>query len=307
MKSFVILNPSAGGGAAGREWPRAAAQLREAIGPFELAMTGGRGEATALTRAAVETGYRRIVAVGGDGTINEAVNGLPIGTGTASDILFGCVTCGTGGDFRRSFGIGAGCDDSVRRLARGDARAIDVGQIWFEDDRGRPRRRLFVNIASFGLSGLTDRMINSRRGAKRMGGRLVFLGTSLAAFATYRFQPVRLGIDGKSIEAEINTVAVANGCYFGGGMRVAPDADPGDGMFDVVVMRGRAKLRMLRDLHHIYHGEHVRHPSVEVLRAREVIAEPLCGEPVLLDVDGEDPGRLPARFEILPAALRLIC
>jgi diacylglycerol kinase (ATP) len=307
MKSFVILNPSAGGGAAGRAWPRAAAQLRDAIGPFELAMTGGRGEATALTRAAVENGYRRIVAVGGDGTINEAVNGLPIGTAAAADLVFGFVTCGTGGDFRRSFGIEAGCSDAIRRLARCETRPIDLGQVSFEDDAGRPCHRLFVNIASFGLSGLTDRMVNRRRGVKRMGGRLLFLGTSLAAFATYRFQSVRLGIDGRSLEAEINTVAVANGRCFGGGMQVAPDADPADGLFDVVVIRGRAKLGLLKDMNHIYRGEHVRHSSVEVFRAREVTAEPLCKEPVLLDIDGEDPGRLPARFEILPGALRLIC
>lgn len=307
MKTLVILNPSAGGGAGRRDQGRIVTSLRNALGELELAETEHRLHASELAREGWSAGYRRFIAVGGDGTLSEVVNGLPIEE-APGEATVGLVVCGTGGDFRRTLGIREGAAACMERLRSGAVRSIDIGRVSFTDEEGRPARRLFVNIASFGLSGLTDRKVNRARGSKRFGGRAVFLAATISAFLGYRFQHVRLVIDGQPLEAEIVTVAIANGRYFGGGMMFAPEADPSDGLFDVIVSTGRNKAAMLAGMNKIYRGEHIRDPAVRCFRAREVIAQPLdpAEGPVLLDVDGEDPGRLPARFDILPGALRLL-
>jgi diacylglycerol kinase (ATP) len=307
MKTLVILNPSAGGGTAGRERSRILASLRGAIGEMELAETAHRLHATELARDGWSAGFRRFIAVGGDGTLSEVVNGLPL-EDAPGEAAVGMIVCGTGGDFRRTFGIPAGAEAGIERLRSGVVRNIDVGRVTFVDDEGHPARRLFVNIASFGLSGLADRKVNRARGSKRLGGRAVFMAATISAFLGYRFQNIGLVIDGTPLDAEIVTVAVANGRYFGGGMMFAPEADPCDGLFDVIISTGRNKAAMLGGMNRLYRGEHVRDPSVRCFRAREVMAHPLdpAEGPVLLDVDGEDPGRLPARFDLLPGALRLL-
>jgi YegS/Rv2252/BmrU family lipid kinase len=310
LKTFVVLNPNAAGGTAARDFEALQDALRAAIGPFEVGRTTGRGHATALARQAVEAGAEQVVAVGGDGTINETVNGLLRDGETRSDVVLGLVVCGTGGDFRRNFGLEGPPSRCVRRLADGQLRRIDLGRLSYVDNDGREAVRLFANIADFGLGGLTAQKTSRKSAMKRAGGKLSFTLATLSAFAGYRFQSVGMEIDGEPAQARIATVAVCNGGWFGGGMHVAPDARPDDGLFDVVVMRARPKLAMVADMSKIYAGTHVAHPSVSVQRARSVAAWPLDEArtgPVLLDVDGEDLGRLPARFEILPGAIQLRC
>ena len=310
MSSFVVLNPNAAGGSAARDFEALQDQLRAAIGDFEVGRTTGRGHATTLTRDAVGRGVRQVIAVGGDGTINEVVNGLLRPGEERTDVVLGLVVCGTGGDFRRNFGLEGPPSRCIGPLAQGAVRRIDLGRLSYVDNDGREAVRLFANIADFGLGGLTARKTSRRSAMKAAGGKLSFTIATLSAFAGYRFQRVGMEIDGAASEANIATVAVCNGGWFGGGMHVAPDARTDDGLFDVVVMRARSKLAMVADMSKIYAGAHVAHPSVSVQRARSVRAWPLDEArtgPVLLDVDGEDLGRLPARFDILPSALPLRC
>ena len=310
MNTFVVLNPNAAGGTAAHDFDVLQNELRAAIGPFEVGRTTGRGHATTLARAAVEQGATQVIAVGGDGTINEVVNGLLREGEDRTDVTLGLVVCGTGGDFRRNFGLEGPPSRCVGRLAEGTARRVDLGRLTYIDNDGREARRLFANIADFGLGGLTAQKTSRKSAMKRAGGKLSFTIATLSAFAGYRFQAVRMEIDGETIEARIATAAVCNGGWFGGGMHVAPDAKTDDGLFDVGTMRARSKLAMVADMSKIYAGEHVSHPSVSVQRARSVSAWPLEEArtgPVLLDVDGEDLGRLPARFDILPSALSLRC
>jgi diacylglycerol kinase (ATP) len=312
MTAFVVVNPHSGGGRTRRDWKEIERNLRAAYPLMSVVATRKRGDATALVRAALREGHHEIVAVGGDGTINEAVNGFFDADGPiAPDAVFGFVTSGTGGDFRKTFGIAAGHAAAIARLKTAPVKPVDIGRLSCLSRRGEPVVRYFINIGSFGLSGAVVDSVNRARIAKLFGGSFAFAVHSLAALMRYGERTVRIRVDGDYDEiASISTVAVANGQFFGGGMRVAPNARPDDGLFDVIIMGGTKKSRAMADMKQIYTGDHLKNPAVRALRGARVVAVPVAetrGRPVLIEVDGESAGRLPATFEILPRALNLRC
>lgn len=312
MSAYVVVNLRSGGGRTAREWPNIERALRDAYPGLATAMTGAKGDAAALVRAALLEGHQEIVAVGGDGTINEAVNGFFDSEGAiAPDAVLSFVTSGTGGDFRKAFGIAAGYAPAIARLKNAKSRPIDIGRLSCLTTSGEPTVRYFANIASVGLSGVIVDAVNRARIAKLFGGKFAFAFHSVLSMLTYREQMVRIRVDKAYDEiASISTFAVANGQYFGGGMRVAPHASPDDGLFDVIIMGGASKHRALADLKSMYTGEHLNIPGVRALLGAKIMAAPVAetmGRPVLIEVDGESAGQLPATFEILPRALNLRC
>ncbi|MBS0278137.1 MAG: diacylglycerol kinase family lipid kinase [Proteobacteria bacterium] len=312
MSALVVVNPRSGGGRTRREWRAIERALESAYPNMTVVKTRRRGDATALVREALLEGCSEIVAVGGDGTINEAVNGFfAEGGPIAPDAVFAFVTSGTGGDFRKSFGIAPGYEAAIARLKSAKVRTVDVGRVSCLSRHGAPVTRHFINIASFGMSGVIVDSVNRARIAKLFGGKFAFAFHSLMGMLRYRDRAVRIRVDGALDEiTRISTVAVANGLYFGGGMKVAPNARPDDGLFDVIVMGGTPKSRAAADMKLIYTGEHLNNPAVRALRGSRVVAVPVAetgGHPVLVEVDGESAGRLPATFEILPRALNLRC
>jgi YegS/Rv2252/BmrU family lipid kinase len=312
VTAFVVVNPRSGGGRTGREWPAIERSLRAAFPLMSVVATKRRGDATALVRAALREGHHEVIAVGGDGTINEAVNGFFDADGpVAPDAVFGFVTSGTGGDFRKTFGIAPGAAAAIARLKDATVKPVDIGRLTCLTRNGEPTVRYFINIGSFGLSGVIVDSVNRARIAKLFGGSFAFAIHSVAGMMRYRERTVRIRVDGDFDEiASISTVAVANGQYFGGGMRVAPHARPDDGLFDVIIMGGTSKGRAMADMKLIYTGEHLNNPAVRSLRGAKIVAAPVAetrGRPVLIEVDGESAGRLPATFEILPRALNLRC
>jgi YegS/Rv2252/BmrU family lipid kinase len=197
-----------------------------------------------LTASALKDGVDHIIAVGGDGTINEVVNGFfdkgrPINPQAALSMI----TSGTGADFRRTFELPVEMSEQVRHVVEGETHAIDVGLLTYRDDAtGGMRQRYFDNVASFGLSGVADKAVNQLTFAKNFGGKFAFQWGTLKALLSYSGQRVRLRVDDHFDEVlDINTVAVCNGCYFGGGMKIAPEAKTDDGLFDIIVVR-RASL-----------------------------------------------------------------
>jgi YegS/Rv2252/BmrU family lipid kinase len=312
MSAFVVVNPRSGNGRTGREWKAIARRLSSVYPKMSIGFTTGRGQAMSLVRGALREGHNEIVAVGGDGTINEAINGMFVPDGPLDpDAVFAFVTSGTGGDFRRSFGIEPGWGAAIDRLKRASVRQIDVGRVQCLSGSGRPTMRHFVNIASFGMSGMVIDSVNRASISKLFGGPFAFAFHSVSAMLRYRNTPVRIMIDNHEDEIDtIATVAIANGQFFGGGMKVAPGAVLDDGLFDVVVMGGAPAGRSLSKMNLIYSGEHVNEPHVRVMRGRHVVVAPVAetgGRPVLVETDGEFAGRLPASFEILPRALNLRC
>jgi YegS/Rv2252/BmrU family lipid kinase len=312
MTAFVVVNPRSGGGRTRREWRTIERALECAFPNMEVAFTRKRGEASLLVREALVEGHSEIIAVGGDGTINEAINGFFTEAGPiAPDAVFGFVTSGTGGDFRKTFGIAPGAEAAIARLRTATPRAVDIGRLSCLSRHGEPMVRYFINIASFGMSGLIVDSVNRARIAKLFGGEFAFRFHSLMGLLRYGDRAVRIRVDGSFDEiSHISTVAVANGQFFGGGMKVAPNAKSDDGLFDVVIMGGMPRLRAASDLKLLYTGEHLNNPAVRLVRGRKVMALPVAetrGKPVLIEVDGENAGRLPATIEILPGALNLRC
>lgn len=303
MRTFLVVNPESAGGTTGRRWPEIHAQVLRALGEgAEHAFTERPMHAADLTAEALRNGYRRIVAVGGDGTLNEVVNGfLRSGAPVPPDARLALVPRGTGGDFRRTFDLNGSLSECCARL-QGEVRPLDVGRVRFTRADGTPGERYFVNVASFGVSGQVDRAVNS--GSKAFGGKVSFFLASVRTLLGWKDQTVRIRVDGGPEETlGITTLAVANGQYFGGGMRVAPEADPSDGQLDVTIWSGYHLKDFALKSASVYDGRHVRWAGTRTLRCRRL--EATSEEEVLLDVDGEQPGRLPATFEVLPGALRL--
>lgn len=307
MKTFVVVNPAAAGGRAGRHWPKISRELSDGIGAFKSALTTKPGDATTLVRGAIMSGAKTIIAVGGDGTINEAVNGLCDGDNApASDISFGFVMYGTGGDFRRSFDLPKGVSAAIERLKAGRTQTIDLGRLRYTASNGQPGTRWFNNISSFGFSGEVVRAVNAARFSKLLGGKFSFLWNSFRELRKYQGCKVDLTIDGHTVTENICTAAICNGRFFGGGMMMAPNAMLDDGSFDVVIVRQDPPLTIF-DMRLLYSGAHLKHPNVSVHRGRKVEAKPVSNVPIYLDVEGEAPGSLPATFEVVPRALRVLC
>jgi YegS/Rv2252/BmrU family lipid kinase len=305
VRPFLIVNPASGGGRTGRQFDRIAAAVKDSHGEFEAVFTTRQGEAVDIAREAARGGERMVVAVGGDGTASEVVDGLAgAGPVVEPEVLFGCIPHGTGGDLRRSLGWPGTPEEAARALAVGVTVTCDIGMVEYTATDGSTRKRHFVNVSSFGVSGRVVREL--AKGGRLGGGKLTYTLASARALLGYRDQPVRWRIDGGAwVEDRVTAIAVCNGRYFGAGMMVSPTARMDDGWLDVTAWKGLGFSDFLTKRRMLYDGTHVKLPNTRCLRARVVEAEPLEGAEVLLDVDGEQPGRLPARWSLLPGALRV--
>ncbi|MBI4510679.1 MAG: diacylglycerol kinase family lipid kinase [Deltaproteobacteria bacterium] len=307
-----MVNPRSQNGALGREWASVARTIHRELGEFEQVMTSGPGHATELARKALKQGADVVVAIGGDGTLHEVANGFFDASGASirSDTALGLIPFGTGGDFRKSAGIPKDVALAAQVIRNGTHRLIDVGRLEYcrEARDGQRDQRIFVNIASFGIGGLVDRIVNSS--TKALGGTVSFFLATARAALKYKNQRVRMIFDENEqdyLDMAISDVAVANGRYFGGGMHIAPRAELDDGQFDVVVLGDLTTLDFLTHGHRIYRGTHLGHPKVKFVRAKRVDAVAVDpNDEVLLDVDGEAPGALPATFTLLARALRIV-
>ena len=300
-RTLVIVNPRSAGGATHRRWSPIEARLRGALGALEVEFTRGPRDAERLAREGVRAGVELVIAAGGDGTASEVAAGL-LGADLARYAEIALLPLGTGGDLLRGLGLSRDVDAAIAGIAQGKTRRLDAGRVAFRDRDGRAAETYFVNIASLGVSGLVTDLVN--RAPKQLGGRVSFFVGTLRALARWRAAPVALRVDGELVhEGLLHLAVVANGSYFGGGMQVAPNARPDDGSFEVVVLRGASKRRLLHKFPLIYRGRHLDLPEVATFRGTRVEAD--SEREVWLEIDGEPLGRLPARFELLPGALAL--
>jgi diacylglycerol kinase (ATP) len=303
VKPFLIVNPRSAAGRTGRHFDRIARAVRAAIGDFECSFTQATGDGSRLAREAVAAGGQLVVAVGGDGTASEVADGLALARPRA-EALLGFIPRGTGGDLRKTLGLPEDLDAAAHALGSRNEVRCDLGLIEFVGEGGARQVRHFLNVAGFGVSGVVSGKVN--RGLKIGGGKLSFMLASARALLRWSDQPVRWRADdGPWVEQRVTALSVCNGRYFGGGMQVAPGARLDDGLFDVVVWSGLGISDFVTKKRMLYDGTHVSLRNTQVLRARVVEAEPVGEDPVLLDVDGEQPGRLPARISIIPGALRV--
>lgn len=305
MKPFLVVNPHSAGGWTGRHFDRILREVRGAVGEVEWAFTQERGDGSRLARDAFSLGRRLIVAVGGDGTASEVIDGLASSGATADPTLeLGFIPHGTGGDLRRSLGLSDDVAKAARALARRDTIAMDLGRVELMDPAGQPLVRHFANVATCGVSALVAANVNS--GRRLVSGKLTFFVATVRALLAWSDRRVRWRSDGGPwLEERITALSACNGRFFGGGMKVAPGARLDDGRLDVVLWKGYGLLDLALQRRKLYDGRHVWLEKTEVRRVRELEVEPLDDEPIVLDLDGEQPGRLPARFTVLPGALRV--
>lgn len=303
------MNPRSAAGSTREEWSGMASDLRAHFGPFQVRFTKHAGHAIEIARDASEAGRTFIIACGGDGTINEVANGI---LQSGMDVEFGVFPSGTGGDFRRSLGIPSSHRDAASALRHGKTLKIDVGKATFQNFNDETVSRFFLNVSSFGLAAS---VIERVKGSSSLGwvphrgvrGRASFALSSLQEMVGLEFTTVRVRIDDKD-EQSLNTInfCVANAKYFGGGMKIAPDAKLDDGLFDVINIGDIRTAKVLLNAYTLYSGTHVDLDEVKATKARRVEISPADrNSEIHLETDGELPGKLPVIYEIIPGALRI--
>lgn len=310
---LVIINPESAGGATRQAWPKVASELATHFGPFTPAFTRHAGEGIELACEAARKGARLIIACGGDGTISEVANGI---LASGIDTELGILPSGTGGDFRKTIGIPARTSDAAKILRTGRTRRMDVGRVTFGRDDGEHESRYFLGVASFGMS--ADVISRVKAGGPEwlpakvprwLSGRISFgLAMVQSALST---EATRVIVELDAEPARRLTVAnlcVANARFFGGGMKIAPDAKLADGQFDVISIGDLGAPKILANAPRLYLGAHLGMSEVGHALAKKLTARPLYkNQRIQFEVDGELPGHLPATFQIVPKALRVRC
>lgn len=290
----IILNPTAGRGKAGQLWGTVQRLLEDAGLDFEMTLTGEIGHAVELARSARAEGHRRVVAMGGDGTVQEVVQGLVDAAGNNVAGTLGIIPVGSGNDFAKMVDLPPDPVIAVQRLASGGIRRVDVG---------RTGSRIFTNGIGIGFDALVA--VESRK-IRRLTGLPLYLLAVLRTLAlSYSTPAVHMALDDQAMSQAVTMIAIANGRCYGGGFWVAPQADASDGMLDVVFADSMDRIAILRLLPHVMRGTHLDKKPIHVYRARRVVVE--ADAPLFMHADGElwPPARR-VEIELLPAKLQVI-
>lgn len=300
-KIHFIINPASGGGSTGKTWAQMRSYIESKLGTFSFEFTANKGHGIDLAKRAAEKSVEKIVAIGGDGSISEIVSGILLSGNT--NVVIGVLNLGTGGDFCRTLGIPGDIKLGLEKIKSGSVISSDIGKVSFTDNSGSLAMRSFINIAGCGMSGEVVRTINQ---SKKIFGGFSYYVSSLKNLFTYQNKRVRILADEMPEKMFTSvTVAVCNGQYFGGGMRVAPNAQISDGMFDVVIMEDWNLWEKLKYSPRLYNSTILSCPKITHFRAKKIVILPQEGEnEVYIDCDGEDVGTIPMTLEILPSAVR---
>jgi len=299
----VIVNPVAGGGKTARKWPQLKDQLARSGLAYDFEFTTCKGHGIELAYSAANAGYSFIIAVGGDGTVNEVANGI-LKSPKCQNTTFGVINTGTGSDFIRTLGSPKNPFEACNFLARQDRFLIDVGMVEFFKD-GKKNSRYFINYAGTGFDSETAETTNRMPKSRFVSNTVPYVIALVLTLVRYRNRDLKLTIDGKSRRGRFLSVIVANGRFFGGGMKVAPMADLSDGKLDVITVNDIGKLELLKAFPRIYRGTHITHPKVSLATASVVQVDPAERMPV--SADGELLGEGPVVFRLLPQALAVAC
>jgi diacylglycerol kinase (ATP) len=292
-----LVNPASANGSTGKRWPELAhTAAREGLQGDTL-FSERPGHLTELARQAADEGAKLLVVVGGDGSVNEVANGIAGRDG----VEIAVIARGTGWDFVRTYGIPRRVPDAVRVALNGRTREIDLGRVTYRAWSGDDARHWFANVASVGMSGAIAQRANNT--TKALGGKVSYLWATFAVFSGWKNDIVHVEVDDERRSGRMHDVVVANGRYFGGGMMICPEAEPDDGLFDVLLIGDLTKRDLMTTLPKTFRGKHLPHPKAEVLRGARVTVD--AAEPLPLELDGEQPGTSPAWFEVVPRALRL--
>ncbi len=298
----MIVNPRSGRGLTESRWARLRGGLTDGLGELDSAFTTGPRDASAIARREAEAGRRLIVAMGGDGTISEVACGI-LCAGARTEL--GIIPRGTGGDFRRTLELPEDVAEAGRRIRDGAPRPIDAGRVTYRGHDGQTETRHFVNVASFGFSSAVARRAN--QSSKRFGGKIAFLAATVGALISYDNTDVWIRADGgDKQQRRVLLAALGNGRFFGGGMKICPEAELDDGAFDLVTVGDLSRMEVMGNVGRLFNGTHLELDDVHSARVKRLEVEAVDGDlRIPVELDGETPGHLPAIFEILPRALHV--
>ena len=294
-----IVNPVAGALSTRKKWPLIDSLLKRLGVRFDYQYTEGVGHAIELAKDATTKGYDRVVAVGGDGTINEVANGIITSNGT-QDISLGIISTGTGSDFIRSVGIPHDYVAACSRIHNGRSFPVDVGVVEYHRD-DKPMQRYFINTAGIGFDAAVISV--TEKTSKKMGGTIPYLLGVLRTLISYRNKPVTITMGDNQETKRVVSVMVANGRYAGGGMKFAPTAQLDDGLLDMLIISDMGKLELLKAFPTVYKGTHLNHPKVKLMQTNYVSVNSADKIPVY--ADGELLGEGPVVFRLIPSVLKI--
>ena len=295
----LVCNARSGGGAVAKALPELRAALEQRELEYEVRYTEARGHAIRITRESLEQGKRFVVAVGGDGTIHEVVNGmLADDVAVADGAVLGVAAAGTGSDFIKTFGLPAAPTVAAAHLDGGESFPIDIGKVTYQED-GREVVRYFPNIAEAGLGA---EVVDRAQKLPRWLGPTVYLVAFWLVMRKHKVARVEVDLVDRVYEGPMNNLVVANCQFFGGGMKIAPKAAPTDGLLDIQIEHAR-KREAIAIMPKVFKGEHLPHPDID--EAKRVRCSIRADRPLLIEADGEVLGHTPATFEVLRDAIRL--
>ena len=296
--TVFLVNPASANGSTGRRWPELARRAAAAGLEGATLFSERQGHLAELAREAALDGAELLVVVGGDGSVNEVANGLA-GLGRQPEVAV--VPRGTGWDFSRTFGIPRKIDDAVQIALQGDVRTIDLGRASYRAWDGSDATAWFANVASAGMSGAIAKRANET--TKALGGKASYLWATFAVFSGWEATEIEVAVDGERRAGPMFDVVIANGRFFGGGLEICPEAEPDDGLFDVLTIGDVTKRDLVQTMPKMYRGTHLPHPKAELLRGSSVTVT--SETPLPIELDGEQPGTTPVTFEVTAGALRL--
>lgn len=305
-QTLCVVNPESANGRTRKAWKRMERALVKRSIEIDVRYTKGPGDATLITRKALQNGYNRIVSVGGDGTLNEVVNGFfdenqhHINPEAGLSII----PLGTGGDFARMFKLERSIDFISRLLTSPQMYSCDLVLATYLSWQGMEERRFLINEADVGLGSATVYRVNNN--SKALGGFLSFLLAFLYTIFTYQNQELVIKVDGETkYEGKTGIIVVGNGSYFGGGVKVAPHARIDDGLLEIILAKDLKKRDLLANITNMYKGTHLQHPLVERMAGHQV--QIMSADDILFEMDGETPGHGNSiTFEIAPAYMKLL-
>ena len=307
QQTTFIINPVSGFGKTKRKLKEIVKEIQEIDPKAKVLLTHHRMHAIALTKDAIIRGADRVVAVGGDGTLNEVVNGYFANDGTPHNpkASIAVVPSGLGSDFYRCIGNGRDLKDAIHFALKGEAKPTDVGQVTAQDDHGAEITRYFINISSLGLSGLASAMIKNM--PKKLPPSITYFIAAMRAIGQFKPTTILLTEGSKQQRIEdCSLVSFANGQFFGSGMKIAPGATLDDGLFNVLTAQNLTLSFFMLNAHRLYQGTHLDLDNINEWKKSHCLVETLSSDPVYIECDGEIFAHLPAEFSIKPKALLLV-
>lgn len=302
-KWIVVVNPNAGAGKCLKDWDIISGILSDNQIDFEAYKTERKFHAMVLTRNCIRKGFKKFIVVGGDGTLNEVINGIFSQKEVLTEeITVGLIPVGTGNDWARMFGIPFDYEEAVKTLIREKTFIQDVGRVLFTRNQQKVKR-YFINIAGIGFDAMVTRKSNKLKDSGKKS-KLMYFWNIITGLFGYRHSYASLEVDGELHECDIFSMNVGICQYSGGGMKQVPMAVPDDGIFDLTVIRKIGKFDIIRSLPLLYNGKIVNHPKVMSLNGKSIRID--SEKHIFLETDGESLGHTPFEFEIIPRSIKVI-